>query len=57
MASTLLQIRIDDSFPQKRDCLKNLIEYFNKNSTNKICILYGLRRTGKTVLLKQAMTL
>lgn len=46
---------ISDTFPQKRDCLEELQGYLCKESTTKICILYGLRRTGKTVLLKQAL--
>ena len=36
---------ISDTFPQKRDCLEKLQGYLCKESTTKICILYGLRRT------------
>ena len=39
---------------QKRDCFKQLDEYLNNNST-KVCTLYGLRRTGKTTMMFQAM--
>lgn len=46
---------LEDIFPQKRDCLKELKEYLFKKSSSRICILYGLRRTGKTVLLKQTL--
>lgn len=46
---------IEDVFPQKRDCLVELQEYLLKKHSSKVCVLYGLRRTGKTVLLKQAL--
>ena len=47
--------RIKDIYPQKRDCFQNLLNYLNKKNTSKICIIYGLRRTGKTVLMQQAV--
>ena len=43
------------SFPHTRDCLKELKKYLYNESTSKVCVLYGLRRTGKTVLLKQSL--
>lgn len=46
---------LEDIFPQKRDCLKELKGYLFKKSSFRICIFYGLRRTGKTVLLKQTL--
>lgn len=39
-------------YPDKRNCYKELMEYIQDDSV-RICALYGLRRTGKTVLLNQ----
>lgn len=39
---------------KKRFCYKELSYYLNSN-TDKVCILYGLRRTGKTTMLFQAL--
>ena len=38
---------------QKRDCYASLQRYMNGNSHGRVCLLYGLRRTGKTTLLLQ----
>ena len=38
---------------KKRNCYKNLHEYIYGNSTDRVFILYGLRRTGKTTLIRQ----
>lgn len=52
-------IEINDNFysgrKEKRDCFKQ-IERYIKDTTHqsKICAIYGLRETGKTILLKQA---
>ena len=40
---------------EKRDCYRLLHKFINNNYDGKICILYGLRRTGKTTLLFQMM--
>ena len=40
---------------KKRYCYKKLISYLNDNTYGKVCILYGLRRTGKTTLIFQAI--
>ena len=40
---------------KKRDCYKNLKKFIEADYDGKICILYGLRRTGKTTLLFQMM--
>lgn len=48
--------KIDNKFPQKRDCYKELKDYvLNKNNSkiSKILALYGLRRTGKSTMLEQ----
>ena len=40
---------------QKRDCFSSLQKYIHGSSYGKVCLLYGLRRTGKTTLLLQAI--
>lgn len=40
---------------QKRDCYRILSEYLRKDSDSRICSVYGLRRTGKTTMLFQAI--
>ena len=40
---------------KKRDCYRLLNRYFELNMRGRVCILYGLRRTGKTTLLFQAI--
>ena len=40
---------------KKRDCFSLLQKYIHGNSYGKVCLLYGLRRTGKTTLLLQAI--
>ena len=40
---------------QKRDCFAALSAYINGRNTARVCILYGLRRTGKTTLLWQLL--
>lgn len=40
---------------EKRDCFGRLEQYIHNTSGGKVYILYGLRRTGKTTLLFQAM--
>ena len=40
----------------KRDCFSTLQKFVAGSSDGKICILYGLRRTGKTTLLFQMLS-
>lgn len=40
---------------EKRDCFDTLKKFIKNNYIGKICILYGLRRTGKTTLLFQML--
>ena len=40
---------------RKRDCYKRLHKYMTADYAGKVCLLYGLRRTGKTTLLLQAI--
>lgn len=38
----------------KRDCITQVRDYI-KNTNNKVCTIYGLRRTGKTILMLQSL--
>ena len=38
---------------KKRDCYEKISSYLYGKPADKVCIIYGLRRTGKTTLLKQ----
>lgn len=40
---------------QKRDCISILDKYIQDKPQDKVCVIYGLRRTGKTTLLKQEL--
>lgn len=40
---------------EKRDCFGQLVDYLNSDSNDRVCIVYGLRRTGKTTMLRQAI--
>ncbi|MCD8287192.1 MAG: AAA family ATPase [Clostridia bacterium] len=40
---------------QKRDCYKELDRYLHSVRDPRVCALYGLRRTGKTTLMYQAI--
>lgn len=40
---------------EKRDCYQQLHQYINSNLTDRVCLIYGLRRTGKTTMLRQAI--
>lgn len=38
---------------KKRDCYNRIVSYLYGKPADKVCLIYGLRRTGKTTLLKQ----
>jgi len=40
---------------EKRDCYNDLQTYLYHPHTEKVLVLYGLRRTGKTTLIRQAI--
>ena len=40
----------------KRDCFPQLMTYLNGTGFGRVCVLYGLRRTGKTTMLFQAIS-
>ncbi len=45
-------------FAEKRDCYSDLKKYMDTYDLHygKLCALYGLRRTGKTVMMKQCIS-
>lgn len=40
---------------KERDCFKHLQNYLNSDATDRVCLVFGLRRTGKTTMLRQAV--
>ncbi len=40
---------------RKRDCFEDLMRYLEAPSSGRVLVLSGLRRTGKTTLMRQAM--
>ncbi len=40
---------------KKRECFSSIENYVYGNSTDRVFILYGLRRTGKTTLIRQVI--
>lgn len=40
---------------QKRDCFERISKYLYSNDYTRVCAVYGLRRTGKTTMLFQAI--
>lgn len=40
---------------KERDCFKQLQKYLNSDETDRVCLVFGLRRTGKTTMLRQAV--
>lgn len=41
---------------RKRECIKELREYIFGGQLDKVFIIYGLRRTGKTTMIRQILT-
>ena len=41
---------------KKRECIEALREYIFGDMHDKVFILYGLRRTGKTTMIRQILT-
>lgn len=41
---------------KKRECIEHLRDYVFGNQQDKVFILYGLRRTGKTTMIRQILT-
>ena len=40
---------------KERDCFKQLQKYLNSDATDRVCLVFGLRRTGKTTMLRHAV--
>lgn len=40
---------------KERDCFKQLQKYLSNDATDRVCLVFGLRRTGKTTMLRQAV--
>ena len=40
---------------EKRDCYQQLDTYLHTRQNDRVCLLFGLRRTGKTTMLRQAV--
>ncbi len=53
--AALKQLVLPTKTFQKRDCYKALQEFIFGPSSPRVCSVYGLRRTGKTTLLLQAI--
>jgi predicted AAA+ superfamily ATPase len=39
----------------KRECVDRLMAYLESKTVGKVCLIYGLRRTGKTTMLLQSI--
>ena len=39
----------------ERDCFQQLLKFLNGDVTDRVCLVFGLRRTGKTTMLRQAV--
>lgn len=51
----LLALSQDVDGWEKRDCFSQLEDYLYNRERTRICLIYGLRRTGKTTMLRQAV--
>lgn len=40
---------------KERDCFEQLLKYLNSDTMDRVCLIFGLRRTGKTTMLRQAV--
>lgn len=40
---------------EKRDCYAQLADYLDSSVTDRVCLIFGLRRTGKTTMARQAI--
>ncbi|MDR2749368.1 MAG: AAA family ATPase [Clostridiales bacterium] len=41
---------------EKRANFKTLADYLDSDGSGRVCVLYGLRRTGKTTMMRQAIS-
>ena len=56
LGNELKNLVIDSNKLNKRKCYDVILNYLNDNNYGKVFILYGLRRTGKTTLIKQIIS-
>ncbi|MDO4260692.1 MAG: AAA family ATPase [Eubacteriales bacterium] len=40
----------------RRDCFEQLEDYLYSKESDRVCLIFGLRRTGKTTMLRQAIS-
>lgn len=40
---------------EKRDCFSKMEDYLYGDERDRVCVIYGLRRTGKTTMIRQAI--
>lgn len=40
---------------ERRDCFSRLKDYLSSKNNDRVCLLFGLRRTGKTTMIRQAI--
>ena len=40
---------------QERDCFRQLQQFLESDETDRVCLVFGLRRTGKTTMLRQSV--
>ena len=50
---SLLKMAQTASQYEQRDCFSQIQDFLKTPATDKVCLVFGLRRTGKTTLLKQ----
>lgn len=48
------QIRLAETY-KKRECISDLRDYIFGNVSDKVFVIYGLRRTGKTTMIRQIL--
>ena len=41
---------------KRRECFSSLSAFLNSDISGKVCLVYGLRRTGKTIMIFQAIS-
>lgn len=55
MGNALLEFAKGVEGWEKRDCYPQLERYLYGGRSDRVCVIYGLRRTGKTTMLRQAI--
>ena len=40
---------------ERRDCYEQLQDYLYSSASDRVCLIFGLRRTGKTTMLRQSI--